>query len=202
MLRLFVALFLLTFFSIPALAEYPDCKDIPLSDEPYLQALAEQGSARAKYDLAKFYDKKENLLQHVPSLITDSIAVKGGYAPAEEKLARADKELVWLQKAAEQGYAKALFEVGRLYRDLASHESQYAQLPEDPLTQAISPQVDKFYQEHDLLKRTTSGVTTATFPNQQRSVEFVARAMQLYHEAATQGDVDAHYELAWCYGGR
>jgi len=105
-----ISLLLLIFIAATAHASNGECKNVPLTDLTYLQMLAEKGNVAAQRQLGHFYADPQGVNRKEKDNWPGSLNADG--AGATKNYVEAIK---WWRKAAEQGNADALFQIGNAY---------------------------------------------------------------------------------------
>lgn len=133
-------------------------------DAANLGALAEQGDAKAEFDLARMY--------------ADGKGVRQDYVVAA----------AWCRKAAEQGYAKAQFNLGQMYFHGQGVSKNYAE---------ALKWIQKAADQGDAKAEDGLGFM---YYNGQGVPQDYAEAVRWYRKAAEQGDAGAQESLGYMYG--
>jgi TPR repeat protein len=173
-------------------------EDLPTHDAPAIygyRIAAEQGNARASYELATMYAKGEGVPQdYVTAAFWYREAAKQGSVPAQSSLgsAYADgqgvprnyaKAVDWYHKAAGKGDVAAQYDLGVLYAKGQGVRQSYGN-------------ADRWFrraaEQGDANAQSSLGMAYA---NAQGVPRNYAKAAQWFRRAAAHGNSDAQYDL-------
>ena len=165
----------------------------------WVRKAAEQGFARAQYDLGLMYEFGTGVERSNEKAAEWYLkAAEQGYADAQYNLGDMyeygtgveqsyEKAAEWVQKAAEQGYADAQYNLGDMYRDGRGVEESFEKAAE---------WVQKAADQGLAVAQNCLGFMYQNGTGVEQSYE---KAVEWYLKAAEQGDVIAQCNLGFMY---
>ena len=165
----------------------------------WVRKAAEQGFARAQYDLGLMYEFGTGVERSNEKAAEWYLkAAEQGYADAQYNLGYMyeygtgveqsyEKAAEWVQKAAEQGYADAQYNLGDMYRDGRGVEESFEKAAE---------WVQKAADQGLAVAQNCLGFMYQNGTGVEQSYE---KAVEWYLKAAEQGDVIAQCNLGFMY---